>query len=113
MFRILAGSILILAMTFALASASELKGKITKVTATTITMVTTSDSGQKGVTKTLTVYKDLMVFRLVKKKRVDVPDGLKSDDFKNLGSGGISATVIVNDDIRKVTEITLGSGKKK
>ena len=113
MVRNLACAALIVALTFALAPASELKGKITRVTATTITITTTPPAGERAETKTLTVDKELMVFRMEKKKRVEVSDGLKAADFKNLDKNGVTATVIINDDVKRVTEITIGTGKKK
>jgi uncharacterized protein YbaA (DUF1428 family) len=83
-----------------------------QVVGNTITITTTPDSGEKPVTKTLTVDKELMVYRLVKKKRVDVPDG-KATDFQKIGKNGVAATVIVNDDSKRVTEITIAAAAKK
>jgi hypothetical protein len=112
MFRILAGASLVVALTFALTSASEVKGKITRVNGDTISVTTAAPKGEKGEMKTLTADKEVMVYRLVKKKRVEVPEGMKAADFQNIGKKGVTATLIVDDDTKKVTEITIG-GKKK
>jgi hypothetical protein len=111
MLRILACAVLVLTLTFALATASEVKGNITRINGNSISITTTPSGDEKAVMKTLTADKDVMVYRLVKKKRVDVPEGLKAADFQNIGKG-VTATLIVNDDTKKVTEITIG-GKKK
>ena len=47
------------------------------------------------------------------KKRVEVSYGLKASEFKNIDKNGVTATVIINDDVKRVTEITIGTGKKK
>jgi hypothetical protein len=113
MVRTLACAVLVLAMTFALATASELKGNITRVNGNSISFTTTATADEKAQAKTLTADKEVMVYRLVKKKRVEVSEGLKATDFQNIAKGGVAATVIINDDTKKVTEITLGGGKKK
>ena len=113
MFRVLAGATLALALTIALAPASEVKGKITRVNGNSISITTTPSDGEKPEMKTLIADKDVMVYRLVKKKRVEVPDGLKATDFQNIGKNGVVATVIINDDAKRVTEITISAGKKK
>jgi hypothetical protein len=113
MFRILVGASLAVALTFALAPASEVKGKITSINGDTISVTVTPPKGEKkGEKKTLTADKDVKVYQLVKKKRVEVPDGLKAAALQNLGKKGVAATLNVNDDSKKVTEITLGKKKK-
>jgi hypothetical protein len=112
MFRILASASLAVALTFALAPASEVKGKITRINGDTISVTTTAAKGEKGEMKTLTADKDVKVYKLEKKKRVEVPDGLKAAELQNIGKKGIAATLIVDDDTKKVTEITLGKKKK-
>jgi hypothetical protein len=113
MFRILAGVSLVVALSFALAPASEVKGKITSISGQTISLTTTAAKGEKGEKKTLTAAKDVKVYQMVKKQRVEVPDGLKATELQNLGKKGVTATLIVDDDTKKVTEITLSKKKKK
>jgi hypothetical protein len=113
MFRILAGTFLVAAMTIAMAPASEVKGQITNVKGNTISVTTAPSDGQAGVAKTFTADKEVMIYKLEKKKRVELPDGLKTTELQNIDKKGVTATLIINDDTKKVTEITLGGKKKK
>ena len=111
MFRVLAGAALVLAMSFGIASAESVKGKITRISGDTITFTAKAAKGQKGESKTYDASKDVKVYKMDKKTRLDVADGLKAAELQNLGKKGIQATLNVVDN--KVTEITIGGKKKK
>ena len=113
MLRTLASAALILALTFAVASADVVKGKITKIDGDTISFtVAPAAKGEKGEMKTYTAAKDVKVYKMDKKTKVDVAGGLTAPDFTDLGKKGLAASLEVNGD-NKVTEITIGGKKKK
>ena len=104
MVRTLVGASLLLALTFGLVAADEIKGKITKIAGDRIT-ITSTDAG----TKTFPADKEIKVYKLEKKKRIELTDGLKAAELKS--GDGVAATIITFEN--KVTEITIGTGKKK
>ncbi|HEX3315042.1 MAG TPA: hypothetical protein VHR72_09140 [Gemmataceae bacterium] len=112
MLRTLACAALILAVTFTLASAEEVKGRITKVEGDKISFtVAPAAKGQKGEMKTYDAVKDVKVYKMDKKTKLDVAGGLTAPEFANLAKRGIPVTLNVNGD-NKVTEITIGRTKK-
>ena|SRR5947209_290001 len=111
MFRVLAGTALVIAMSFGVVSAESVKGKITRISGDTITFTAKAPKGQKGESKSYDAAKDVKVYKMDKKTRLDVSDGLNAAELKNLGKKGVQATLTVVDN--KVTEITIGGKKKK
>ena len=113
MFRVLAGAVLVGVMTFGVASAETVKGKVTRISGDSLTITAKAAvKGQKGEAKSYDIAKDVKVYKMDKKTRLDVADGLKAAELQNLGKKGIQATLTVVDN--KVTEITIGGkGKKK
>ena len=67
---------------------------------------------EKGEAKTYDAAKDVKVYKMDKKTKVDVAGGLTAPDFTDLGKKGLNVTLEVNGD-NKVTEITIGGKKKK
>ena len=113
MLRTLACAVLILAATFTLASADEVKGRITKVDGDKISFTTApAAKGEKGEMKTYDAAKDVKVFKMDKKSKLDVAGGLTAPELTDLGKRGLPVTLIVNGD-NKVTEITIGGKMKK
>ena len=62
--------------------------------------------------KTYDAIKDVKVYKMDKKTKLEVAGGLTAPEFTNLGKKGLAVTLNVNGD-NKVTEITIGRGKKK
>jgi hypothetical protein len=112
MLRTLASAALILALTFSVALADTVKGKITKIDGDTISITVGASKTEKGEMKTYTAAKDVKVYKMDKKTKVDVAGGLTAPDFTDLGKKGLAASLEVNGD-NKVTEITIGGKKKK
>jgi hypothetical protein len=102
------GAVAILAVSFGIAMAEEIKGKITKIEGDKISIV----SGKDKAPKTLDLAKDVKVSKMDKKDKVAVAGGLKAEQLQNIDAKkGVNATLVTTDG--KVTEIILGGGKKK
>lgn len=90
------------------ASGETLKGKIIKVDDKSITF-----QSKKADAKTFELAKSVKVFRMKKKEKEEVSEGLKAEVFKNIDPvKGIAAQITTGDD-NKVTEIVVGGKKKK
>jgi hypothetical protein len=100
-------AVAVLALSLGFVMADEIKGKITKLDGSKLTI----ESKKIGV-KELELAKDVKVFRMVEGNKEAVSDGLKAKQLTNINPKGLNATVITSND-NKVTEIILGGKKKK
>jgi ABC-type nitrate/sulfonate/bicarbonate transport system substrate-binding protein len=109
LFRKAACAFAILALCVTFAMAETVKGKITKIGDGKITVTT----GKKGETKSMDyeIAKDVKVLKQEGKDKVELQGGLKNEALQNIGKKGVNATL--NVDGNRVTEIVIGSGKKK
>ena len=112
MLRNLVCASLVVAMTFALVSAEEIKGKLTKIDGDKISVNVGATKTEAGEAKTFDVLKDVKVYKVEKKTKTDVAGGLTAAEFKDIGKKGLYVRLNVNGD-NKVTEITIGGKKKK
>jgi hypothetical protein len=104
------GAVAILAISFGIAMAEELKGKITKIDGSKITFQEKKGK-EYGDPKDYDA-KDAKVSKMDKKDKVAVAGGLSADELKNIDAKkGKQATINVEGG--KVTEIILTGGKKK
>jgi phosphoribosylanthranilate isomerase len=112
MLRKIACAVALLALTLSVASAEQLKGKITKLTDKQVTFQTYDKATKTaGEAKTYDLASDVTVSKMVKKNKEAVSGGLKAEPLQNIPAKGLPATIDVNNG--KVTEIILGGGKKK
>ena len=112
MFRKLACAVAVLALSFGIAAAEELRGRITKIEGNKLTFAAFNKETKKlEDAKTYDVGADVKVSKRDKKEKVSVTGGLKAEELSKIGEKGIGATINVNDG--KVSEIILGGRKKK
>ena len=110
MLRTFLCAVAVLGMSLGLATADEVKGRITKIDDKKVTVVT----GKKGETKTAEydIAKDCKFNKMDKKAKVELSDGIKNDAFKAVGGKkGVPASISVVDG--KVTEVVVAVRKKK
>ena len=108
--NVLCAAVLV-AVSFGLALADQVKGKITKIDGDKITLTTSPDTKAGtagGETKTFDLDKNVKVVK--GKNRESVAGGLKAPELSNIGPKGVNATVEVSGN--KVTEIILATPKK-
>ncbi len=108
-------AVAVLGIAFGVAAGDTIKGRITKIDGSKIT-VQTFDKATKtlGEPKEYVVDTKVKVSKMIKKNQTEAVDGgLQADAFKDLGKRGLAAVVTVEEN--KVTEIVLarGKGKKK
>jgi hypothetical protein len=103
-------AVVVLGLSFGISAAEDAKGKITKIDDKNVTLVV----GKKADAKTnnYEITKDCKFFKMDKKNKVDLADGIKSDVFKDIDpKKGVAATLTIVDG--KVTEVIIGGKKKK
>jgi hypothetical protein len=107
--RQIACAAVIIAMSIGLVMAEEVKGRITKISGTKLTV----ESGKKGMTETkdYDIAKDCKVCKMEKKAKLELEGGLKNEVFQNIGKKGVPVILDVTDG--KVNEIVVVAGKKK
>jgi len=99
----------VLVLSLGVASGEMLKGKITKIDSKSVTFQV---KGQDA--KTYDLDSNVKVMKTVKKNKTEeVADGLKAEALQKISDKGLNATLTIDDTSKKVTEITLGGGKKK
>ncbi len=102
-------SLAILAMCVGFVMAEEIKGRITKIDAKTVTVVTGKKDDKK--TTEYDIAKDCKFCKTENKDKVELEGGVKNEAFKSIDSKkGLPAMINVTDG--KVTEIVLVPGKK-
>ena len=113
MLRKLVCAVAILGISFSVAMAEELKGRITKVADSKVTFqVYDKETKKFGDAKTYEAAEDVKVNKMDDEKKVIVEGGLKASDFSKINAEtGLRAMINVTDG--KVTEITLAGKKKK
>lgn len=90
------------------ASGDTLKGKILKLDGKSITF-----QAKKADAKTYELAKSVKVYRMKKKEKQEVSEGLGFERLKNIDPDkGVPATITTGDG-NMVTEIVLGGKKKK
>ena len=116
--RRVACAVAVLALSVGIAMAEDIRGRITKVEDGKITFQNfvkfdkETKKAEYGDAKTYSLAKDVKVQKSEKKKKVELEGGLKASIFKDIDEKkGVGATITVEDG--KVTEITVGGGKKK
>lgn len=102
-------AVTILGLSVGLAAAENVKGKITKIDDKKVTVVTGKKDAKE--TKEYDLDKDCKFSKTENGTKTELTGGLKSDTLQNLGKKGVFATVTITDN--KVTEVTIGGGKKK
>ena len=117
MLRRIAGAVAVLALCVGIGLAEEFRGVITKIEDGKVTFKTVKFNKEEkkleiGDAKTYELAKDVKVFkREGKDKKSDLADGIKAKELKiEDEKKGVGATINVVDG--KVTEITVGGGKK-
>jgi hypothetical protein len=104
------GAVAILAISFGIAMAEELTGRITRIDGNKVTFQEKKGK-EYGDAKDYDVAKDVKVSKMDKKDKVAVADGLKAAELQNIDAKkGKGAKINVEGG--KVTEITLTGGKK-
>src|SRR5688572_23801637 len=111
MIRNLLCAVALVALSFSLAMAKPVKGKITRIEGDKIHFQTSDNkkTGVKGEAKTYDVAPSVKVTK--GKDREAVQGGLKADALSNIGKKGVGATLEV--DGNKATEITPSVRKAK
>ncbi|MBM4073586.1 MAG: hypothetical protein FJ271_32405 [Planctomycetes bacterium] len=90
------------------ASGETLKGKILKIDGKSLTF-----QAKKAEAKTFELATSIKVYRMKKKEKEEVSEGLKAELFKTIDpEKGIPAQITTGDN-NKVTEIVIGGKKKK
>ena len=119
MLRKLVGAAVLLVLCVGLTIADEIRAVILKVEGNDVTFAE-SKKGQKGPEKTMPVADNAKVVkgkfnRETKKLEAGDPidDGLKNAMFSSIGEKGIRATVVTDDDNKKIIEIRVAPEKKK
>jgi hypothetical protein len=104
-------ALFVFVLCFGFVAAEEIKGTITKIDDKGVTVVISNDTTRD--TKTYSYAKDCKFFKMVKKTKEEIKDGVKADEFQNISAKkGLNATITTNDK-NEVTEVVLSKKKKK
>jgi len=109
MFKRLLFASFVMLLSLGFIQAEDIKGNIIKIDDKGVT-VTADKKDKTG--KTYTFAKDVKFYKMIKKTKSEIPDGVKADDFKGIpAKRGLAATVVINEK-SEVTEVVLGKKKK-
>ncbi len=119
MLRKLIGAAILLVLCVGITLADEIRAIIIKVDGDNVTFAE-SKGKEKGPEKTLPVAENVKVVKGKFNKDTKkleagdaIDDGLKNKMFSKIGEKGIRATIITDDDNKKITEIRVAGEKKK
>jgi hypothetical protein len=121
MLRRLMGAAIVLGLCVGITMADEISAIIIKVDGNQVTFAEApkSKGEPKGPEKTLPVSDSVKVLKGKYNKETKkleagdaIEDGLKNNMFTKIGENGMRATIITDDDNKKITEIRV-RGKKK
>ncbi len=120
MVRKLVGAAILLVLCVGVTLADEIRAIIIKVDGDNVTFAESKGKGEKGPEKTLPVAENVKVVKgkfnqETKKLEAGDPidDGLKNKVFSKIGEKGLRATIITDDDNKKITEIRVAGERKK
>jgi hypothetical protein len=116
-------AVAVVALSFTVARAEDIKGKITKIADGKVTITPgkfnkETKKFESEDPKTLTLAKDVKVYKIKfnktdkKVEKEELSEGLNADAVKNITSDGVRGSVITNSD-GQVTEIHIGGGRGK
>src|SRR5438445_13734198 len=119
MVRKLVCAMILLVFCVGVTLADEIRAIIIKVDGNKVTFAE-SKGGERGEEKTLPVASEVKVVkgkfnRDTKKLEAGdaIDQGLKNEMFSRIGEKGMRATIVTDDDNKKITEIRVGGGGKK
>src|SRR5947209_19337819 len=104
-------ALVMLVLCFTFVTAETIKGRITKISADSVSIRT----GKDKEAKSYPIDKDCKFIQLEKKDDKEgktIEGGVKASVFKDISDKGLGATIEVNDTSKKVTSITLSAKKK-
>jgi hypothetical protein len=120
MLRKVVSAVFVLVVCVGVTLADEIRVFITKVDGDKITFAENKGNGERGESKTLPVEAKVKVFKAkynkVTKKTTaleeEVKGGLKNKLFAEIGAQGVPATLLTDQDNKKVIEILVTDGGK-
>jgi|SRR5438270_13313925 len=120
MVRKLVCAMILLVFCVGVTLADEIRAIIIKVDGNKVTFAESKGKGERGEEKTLPVASEVKVVkgkfnRDTKKLEAGdaIDQGLKNEMFSRIGEKGMRATIVTDDDNKKITEIRVGGGGKK
>src|SRR5437016_14223058 len=99
MLRKIVCALFVLGVSLGIAMGDELKGKIVKVGEKKVTFQTYDKKTKTvGEAKDYDLSKDVKVYKMEKKTKVDVAEGLKAEAFSKIDAEkGLQATIVTSD----------------
>jgi hypothetical protein len=120
MVRKLVGAAVLLVVCVGLTMAEEIRAIIIKVDGNNVTFAENKGKGQKGEERTMPAADNVKVVKgrfNQETKKLEAGDtideGLKNPMFSSIGEKGLRATVVTDDDNKKIVEIRIAPERKK
>jgi hypothetical protein len=120
MVRKLVGAAILLVVCVGLTMAGEIRAIILKVDGDKVTFAEAKKKGERGPEQTLPVADNVKVVKgkfNTDTKKLEageaIDEGLKNAMFSNISEKGLRATVVTDEDNKKITEILIAPERKK
>lgn len=120
MWRQVVGTVTVFCLGIGIVLAGETRAIITKVDGDKVTFAENKGKGEKGEEKTLPVAANVKVTKGTynrETKKVENPvaveGGIKSEQFTKINEKGLNATIVTDDDNKKIIEIRITGGRRK